>query len=56
FTCTLDNCGKIFRRAEHLKRHSRSIHTKEKPYKCQYESCGKCFSRSDNLSQHMRTH
>jgi hypothetical protein len=30
FTCTHNNCGKIFKRSEHLKRHIRSIHTLEK--------------------------
>lgn len=30
FTCTHDDCGKIFKRSEHLKRHIRSIHTLEK--------------------------
>lgn len=30
FTCKHDNCGKVFKRSEHLKRHVRSIHTLEK--------------------------
>lgn len=30
YTCTADNCGKVFKRSEHLKRHIRSIHTLEK--------------------------
>jgi hypothetical protein len=30
FTCKADNCGKVFKRSEHLKRHIRSIHTLEK--------------------------
>jgi hypothetical protein len=30
FTCKMDNCGKVFKRSEHLKRHVRSIHTLEK--------------------------
>lgn len=30
FTCKQDNCGKVFKRSEHLKRHIRSIHTMEK--------------------------
>ncbi|GAA5812400.1 hypothetical protein MFLAVUS_005852 [Mucor flavus] len=56
FPCLHDNCGKVFKRSEHLKRHVRSIHTREKPYQCPYEQCGKRFSRSDNLSQHIRIH
>jgi Zinc finger, C2H2 type len=30
FTCNHNNCGKVFKRSEHLKRHIRSIHTLEK--------------------------
>lgn len=30
FTCKHDDCGKVFKRSEHLKRHVRSIHTMEK--------------------------
>ncbi|KAI9314179.1 hypothetical protein BX666DRAFT_1862770 [Dichotomocladium elegans] len=56
FTCQHDECGKIFKRSEHLKRHIRSIHTQEKPYECPYHACSKRFSRSDNLNQHIRIH
>ncbi|CEG65238.1 hypothetical protein CU097_015555 [Rhizopus azygosporus] len=56
FTCTHDDCGKVFKRSEHLKRHIRSIHTLEKPYECPYQTCSKRFSRSDNLNQHIRIH
>ncbi|KAI8093138.1 uncharacterized protein BX664DRAFT_277899 [Halteromyces radiatus] len=56
FTCKHDDCGKIFKRSEHLKRHIRSIHTLEKPFECPYQSCSKRFSRSDNLNQHIRIH
>lgn len=52
FVCT--ECSRRFRRQEHLKRHYRSIHTKEKPFQC--KNCGKKFSRSDNLAQHQRIH
>lgn len=30
FTCSMDGCGKVFSRAEHLRRHVRSIHMDEK--------------------------
>ncbi|KAI9244370.1 hypothetical protein BDA99DRAFT_410128, partial [Phascolomyces articulosus] len=56
FTCRHDDCGKVFKRSEHLKRHIRSIHTLEKPFECPYHSCSKRFSRSDNLNQHIRIH
>lgn len=52
FMC--QHCSRKFRRQEHLKRHFRSLHTREKPFGC--KQCGKTFSRSDNLAQHARTH
>lgn len=30
FACQVDSCRKVFTRSEHLKRHTRSIHTHEK--------------------------
>ncbi|KAG0216744.1 hypothetical protein BGX31_000490 [Mortierella sp. GBA43] len=56
FTCRYDDCGKVFKRSEHLKRHVRSIHTMEKPFECPIQNCPKRFSRSDNLNQHIRIH
>jgi uncharacterized Zn-finger protein len=56
FTCDYPNCSRSFKRAEHLKRHVRSLHTKEKPYLCPEPSCKKAFSRSDNLNQHTKVH
>ena len=47
-------CEKSFKRAEHKKRHVRSIHTQERPFSCQL--CNKKFSRSDNLQQHLKVH
>ncbi|KAI1007960.1 hypothetical protein K3495_g275 [Podosphaera aphanis] len=47
-------CTRKFRRQEHMKRHFRSLHTKDRPFSC--PECGKKFSRSDNLTQHSRTH
>ncbi|KAK9381704.1 uncharacterized protein V2V93DRAFT_367627 [Kockiozyma suomiensis] len=52
FLCA--HCNRRFRRHEHLKRHFRSLHTREKPFQC--DECSKSFSRSDNLAQHIRTH
>ncbi|KDQ62937.1 hypothetical protein JAAARDRAFT_75549 [Jaapia argillacea MUCL 33604] len=56
YVCKVKDCGKCFHRGEHLKRHIRSIHTHEKPYKCSYPSCEKYFSRHDNLLQHQKIH
>ncbi|KAF9908164.1 hypothetical protein EC991_010184 [Linnemannia zychae] len=30
FNCNIEDCGKLFKRSEHLKRHVRSVHTLEK--------------------------
>ncbi|KAF9360498.1 hypothetical protein BGX26_009046 [Mortierella sp. AD094] len=56
FTCGVEECGRLFKRSEHLKRHVRSVHTLEKPFGCPFLACPKRFSRSDNLNQHIRIH
>lgn len=56
YVCKVEGCGKCFHRGEHLKRHIRSIHTHEKPFKCTYPQCEKFFNRHDNLLQHLKVH
>jgi hypothetical protein len=56
YVCKVEDCGKCFNRGEHLKRHIRSIHTHEKPFKCSHPSCDKFFNRHDNLLQHLKVH
>ncbi|GAA6062707.1 hypothetical protein JCM10212_002258 [Sporobolomyces blumeae] len=56
FFCKVPDCGKVFKRSEHLKRHVRSIHTNDRPFQCQWPGCAKFFSRHDNLNQHLRVH
>ncbi|GLB43676.1 putative zinc finger, C2H2 type [Lyophyllum shimeji] len=56
YVCQVESCGKCFRRGEHLKRHIRSIHTHEKPFKCTFPLCNKHFNRHDNLLQHLKVH
>ncbi|KAK9383765.1 uncharacterized protein V2V93DRAFT_362677 [Kockiozyma suomiensis] len=50
FECV--ECGRRFRRREHLKRHISTLHQRDKPYACEY--CNRRFSRGDNLLQHSR--
>uniref|UniRef100_A0A8C1WBV5 PR domain containing 9 n=1 Tax=Cyprinus carpio TaxID=7962 RepID=A0A8C1WBV5_CYPCA len=47
-------CGRNFLRSCHLKRHQRTIHSKEKPYCC--SRCRKCFSQATGLKRHQQTH
>ncbi|KAK7454981.1 hypothetical protein Landi51_03190 [Colletotrichum acutatum] len=48
-------CRRRYHRAEHLARHVRSVHTKQRPYACRV--CGKGFGRLDVLRRHeVNTH
>ncbi|KAL4066376.1 hypothetical protein V8B97DRAFT_1041597 [Scleroderma yunnanense] len=53
--CEVVECGRAFVRAEHLKRHMKSIHTNE-VYPCPEPGCIREFSRADNLKKHKRDH
>ncbi|KXH29463.1 hypothetical protein CSAL01_01674 [Colletotrichum salicis] len=43
-------CRRRYHRTEHLARHVRSVHTKQRPYMCSI--CGKGFGRLDVLRRH----
>ncbi|KZV98911.1 hypothetical protein EXIGLDRAFT_726801 [Exidia glandulosa HHB12029] len=56
YVCPVPECGKGFSRGEHLKRHTRSIHTNDRPFTCPVKGCNRTFTRHDNLLQHQRAH
>ncbi|KAI1179603.1 hypothetical protein F4777DRAFT_574908 [Nemania sp. FL0916] len=53
FECTVPDCGKVFRRKEHLTRHLKS-HDTELQYECHI--CGRRYARSDVLKRHVEFH
>ncbi|KAI6001183.1 hypothetical protein EDD15DRAFT_2477587 [Pisolithus albus] len=55
-TAQCTECGRWFVRAEHLKRHTASLHSDEKPYACEFPDCNKTFSRRDNCKYHYKAH
>ncbi|KAI9824939.1 MAG: hypothetical protein M1832_001544 [Thelocarpon impressellum] len=51
--CT--ECGKVFTRAEHLRRH-RMNHNTEAQFRCDVMGCAKAFHREDLLKRHKERH
>lgn len=66
FACSYPDCKdkatgvqKRFKRAEHKKRHEKTVHQKEShvSHRCWVAQCEKSFSRTDNLKSHLlKTH
>ena len=50
FPC--DQCEKVFKRKDQLKRHKQTIHDESFYLEC--PSCEKIFKRKDKLTQHMK--
>ncbi|KAI9699662.1 MAG: hypothetical protein M1836_002696 [Candelina mexicana] len=48
-------CGKVFSRAEHLRRHQLN-HSPEALYRCEFSGCSRSFQRPDLLARHMQRH
>lgn len=51
YVCVLDNCGKTYKRLEHLNRHHLT-HNNHRRYRCLV--CGSGYNRQDKLRQHVR--
>ncbi|KAI1560303.1 hypothetical protein A1F96_10765 [Pyrenophora tritici-repentis] len=49
-------CQRSFVRPEHLRRHVKTVHSKERLYMCKVPDCHRPFSRGDNLREHYWTH
>ncbi|CAE7030242.1 hypothetical protein P3342_006243 [Pyrenophora teres f. teres] len=49
-------CERSFIRPEHLRRHVKTVHSKERLYMCKVPDCQRPFSRGDNLREHYWTH
>jgi hypothetical protein len=49
-------CDGTFIRPEHLRRHVKTVHGEERPFRCKVPQCERPFSRGDNLRDHYWTH
>ncbi len=52
FSCA--ECGRVFTRPDNLKRHVKSVHSREKSFIC--DKCGKRFGTNDKLKRHEKIH
>lgn len=53
-SCT--RCEATFKRPEHLRLHTNSVHLKLKPHKCDFPGCGKAFTQMGDRNVHLKTH
>ncbi|KAG8716807.1 hypothetical protein FRC09_015171 [Ceratobasidium sp. 395] len=54
--CTVEGCGKTFRRPYLLRDHMRTHSGESSAYPCTHEGCGKRFGSQSNLTRHSKTH
>ncbi|KAG8793082.1 hypothetical protein FRC12_003948 [Ceratobasidium sp. 428] len=54
--CTIEGCGKTFRRPYLLRDHMRTHSGESSAYPCTHEGCGKRFGSQSNLTRHSKTH
>ncbi|KAK6331696.1 hypothetical protein TWF718_002242 [Orbilia javanica] len=53
YTCTVQNCGKHFKRIWNFKAHQETHNPERvKPFQCSYSSCGKSFVRKTDKERH----
>ena len=55
FTCTYENCGKVFSRRKYFNTHM-TYHLSKTKFVCTEPKCGKSFNYRHNLMIHMRLH
>ncbi|KAJ6783435.1 hypothetical protein PWT90_01682 [Aphanocladium album] len=55
FICTIESCGKVYSRAEHLQRHQLN-HNSPQTFSCEYPGCSRTFVRPDLLKRHLDRH
>lgn len=48
------DCGKVFSRSDHMRRHQRSIHMAYSPFQC--DLCPRSYARADKLKMHRKMH
>ncbi|KAM7349589.1 uncharacterized protein ACRADG_008460 [Cochliomyia hominivorax] len=55
FPCPKENCGKVFKAPQYLKRHL-EVHTLPQTFVCEFENCGKAFETQRRLNTHSKAH
>ncbi|KAG0620709.1 hypothetical protein M758_4G237300 [Ceratodon purpureus] len=54
FICPVENCGRQYKRQDHLNRHS--LTHKDNLFVCSWEGCDLTFNVNSNLQRHLRLH
>ncbi|CAG2116393.1 unnamed protein product [Medioppia subpectinata] len=54
--CDYDNCRKSFTLKGNLKKHQKTVHSGERPYRCSWPDCGAAYKTKDSLGIHEVKH